>query len=327
MPAPPRFLPPGYLTLVSSRTEEGLPFVCTAYMALIIKSILARAQRQFDVVVCAVLFMANHFHMLVVTEDPETTVAFVDRIKTELAHAVNRLLGRRRQTVWCDGYDAEPILTYTSAIEKFVYLYTNPQAANLVDTIDVYPGFSSWEMFVKDETTFGARWIQRFFFTALAQKAVSARQDEALCVRLTERSKSEHVFTLSPFAWLKCFGLEYSSVSAVKAEIMEKVRAEEARLRAERKASCVGIEQLRRQPIDLSYTPKKFGRKQWCICDDVELRKRFIAWVKELRNEARAVFARWKLGDRSVAYPPGMFPPSFPKTSNIVPALVFGRLA
>jgi hypothetical protein len=300
--------------------------VCTAYMALIIKSVLARAQRQFDVVVCAVLLMANHFHMLLVTEDPETTVAFIDRVKTELAHAVNRLLGRRKRTVWCDGYDAEPILTYSSALEKFVYLFTNPQAANLVDAIDEYPGFSSWEMFLNDQSSFTAPWIQRFFFTALAQKAVTAWQDEALCGRLIERSKSENEFTLSPFAWLKCFGLDGSKAPEVKAEIIEKVRAEELRLRAERKAPCIGAPQLRRQPIDLLYSPKKFGRKQWCICDDVELRKRFLAWVKALRSEARAVFVRWKHGDRSVPYPPGMFPPSFPKTSNIVPALAFGRL-
>jgi hypothetical protein len=36
-----------------------------------------------------------------------------------------------------------------------------------------------------------APWIQRFFFTALAQKAVTARRDEALCGRLIEHSKSE----------------------------------------------------------------------------------------------------------------------------------------
>ena len=75
---------------------------------------------------------------------------------------------------------------------------------------------------------------------------------------------------------------------------------------------------------DMAYTPKKFGRRMWCICDDLELRKAFINWVKTLRAEAKEVYERWKKGDRTAHYPPGMFPPSFPKLANIVPALAFG---
>jgi hypothetical protein len=34
MPSPPRVLSTGKLHMVSSRVEEGLPFVCTLYMKL-----------------------------------------------------------------------------------------------------------------------------------------------------------------------------------------------------------------------------------------------------------------------------------------------------
>jgi hypothetical protein len=294
-------------------------------MAMIIKSVLARAQSQFDVLVCAAAFLGNHFHLLLVTQDPETTVRFVDYVKTELAHAVNKLQGRRRRTVWCSDYDAEPILTLSSAIKKFTYLYTNPQTANLVDTIDEYPGFSTWEMFIKDEQKFEAPWIQRFFINELPNKALSEREDLALCQELRGKSKESHEFKLSPFAWLKCFDVPQSEAAKIKEQIIQNVRAEEARLRAERKYPCVGAEKLRRQPVDIKFTPKKYSRKQWCICDDVEVRIAFIAWVKLERAKARVAYERWCKGERSAEYPPGMFPPSFPKLANLVSGIRFSH--
>lgn len=268
--------------------------------------------------------MANHFHLLLVVQDPDDVVRFVDCVKTELAHAVNRLLGRRNRSVWCDGYDAEPILTLSSALEKFTYLYTNPQSAGLVDTIEQYPGFSTWEMFMKGEKQFSAPWLQRFTIPRLVHKAPTEREDAALAEALRRSSESEHVFIMDHFAWLKCFGIAESRANEFKQQIIENVRKEEERLRRERKGSCIGAERLRRQPLDMAYTPKKFGRRMWCICDDVELRKAFINWVKALRAEAKEVYERWKKGDRSAQYPPGLFPPSFPKLANIVPALAFG---
>ena len=299
-----------------------MPFVCTLYMNLIIRSILARAQAKFDVIVCAAVFLANHFHMLIVVQDPEEVVRFLDSVKTELAHAVNHLLGKRRHTIWCDDYDAEPILTLTSALNKFAYLYTNPQAAGLVDTIDEYSGVSTWQMFLKGEREIKAPWVQRFFVPELNRKSVTVREDIALCQSLREKAETENVFKVDHFAWLKCFGCSAEDEVQYKNEIIAKVRTAEAELRKSRKAPCVGVERLRSQPINLPYTPKKFGRKMWCICDDVELRKMFIAWVKSLRTKARETYARWKMGDRTAEYPPGMFPPSFPKLANLVPGSI-----
>ena len=119
--------------MVTTRTQEGLPFVCTRFMNAIVNGIIARAYTLFPVTVCAAKLMGNHLHMLTVPTDPELLVRFVNHVKTELAHAVNHLLGHRRRTVWCEGFGAQPILTRSSAIEKFIYLYTNPQQAGLVE--------------------------------------------------------------------------------------------------------------------------------------------------------------------------------------------------
>src|SRR5690606_7274325 len=88
--------------LITSRTEEGLPLVPSLIMNFIIWCILARARTLYRVRVSHFLFMANHFHMLIVVDDPEHLSPFVGYVKAETAHAINRLLGRRKKTVWAD---------------------------------------------------------------------------------------------------------------------------------------------------------------------------------------------------------------------------------
>jgi REP element-mobilizing transposase RayT len=118
---------------VTSRAEEGLPFPCNAVMNLILWGILARAREKHQIKVCHFIFLANHLHMLLVVENPEHVSSFVGYIKCESAHAVNRLLGRRKRTIWEDGYDSPVVLTPDSALNCIGYIYGNPARANLVD--------------------------------------------------------------------------------------------------------------------------------------------------------------------------------------------------
>jgi REP element-mobilizing transposase RayT len=100
----PKILIENKVHFVTTRVEKGLPFVCTEYMKLIIKSALARAQTLYKVKICAYLWMGDHFHMVVVVTCPASFVLFMDRVKTETAHAVNRLQGTTNITVWSAEY-------------------------------------------------------------------------------------------------------------------------------------------------------------------------------------------------------------------------------
>ena len=131
------------LVEVCFRTEEGLPFVATPYIKAIMQSIIATAQTMYPTTICHFVLMANHMHLILVVQDPEDFVAFIGYIKRESAHAINRLLGRKKRTVWCDRYDDPKILDPDKAMQRIVYLYSNPQKANLVSTIDEYPNLSS----------------------------------------------------------------------------------------------------------------------------------------------------------------------------------------
>jgi hypothetical protein len=46
------------------------------------------------------------------------------------------------------------------------------------------------------------------------------------------------------------------------------------------------------------------------------VRVQFIKFFRALMETARAIRKRWHLGDITVPYPPGLFPPSMPKLAN-----------
>ena len=321
MPAPLKLLLPNKLVMITSRTEVGLPFVATIYMNLILWGILARAQALYPVKVVAFLFMANHLHLLAVVKEPDDLVAFMDRVKTESAHAINHLLGRRRRTVWQSGFDAPTILTLEDAIDKLVYIYTNPQSAHLVDSIDNYPGVSSWQMFTQGQFSKTCKVIRRPSIQPLSDTALSTAEQETLARRLSDEAILEETFTLSPDLWLDCYSIsDPEKVKYYNDLVLKRVREREDELRSIRAKSektTMGEARLAAQAIDQPYTPTKFGRRMWCICWDKALRKSFIAFVKTLIAAGREVLASWRCGDTSRRYPPGLFPPSVPKVCNI----------
>ena len=295
--------------LITTRVEEGLPFVCTEVIELILKSILAKAQKLYNIKSCHFMILANHIHLLLIVESPDAIAAFMNYFKTESGHAINKLRGRRNRTVWVDGYDAVSILTLEDTIEKIAYIYTNPQKANLVERIEEYPGVSSWKMFSQDELSVEVPRITR-----------PSVYPGCTVESLTEDSMGQRVeLTLSPNAWMPLFGVQDSEISQINTRINNRIRELEAEFSAKRlkeNKKVLGVNRLKRQPIDKPYSPSKFAKRMWCICKDIEIRKNFINSIKVLIDSAKYVYSRWKQGYTSEPYPPGMFPPRFPRLLN-----------
>lgn len=281
-------------------------------MKLILESILARAQKLYPVRVCAFVFMGNHLHMLLIVDCPQTVADFIDRIKTESAHAINRLLGRRKRTVWCSGYDSPPILTIKNAIDRFAYLYTNPAAANLESSIEQYPGFSSWELFSSQKHSFTAPWVQRPMIETLSSRQLSELQDTLYCEQLSAAAKEHNTFLLYPNDWLECFEVPLEHSEKYRLRIIEAVQRREQELAATREHGVIGARKLASQELNAPFTPKKFSQRMWCICSDVEKRRNFITDTKVLRDKGRVAYQHWKKGDFSVPYPQEMFAPRMP---------------
>jgi REP element-mobilizing transposase RayT len=327
MPSSPRIALPGTVVLITSRVEEGLPFVPAAFMELLLKSALGRAQHLRPLKICHFLFMGNHVHLLAVVENPDDVPGFMDRFKTESSHSINRLLGRRKRTVWCKGYDCVPILTVKDVRKKIAYIYTNPQTANLVESIEAYPGFSSWHLFQHGKATFDAPWINRSSIFKIGGKALRSEEAQNIALTLRQSSTMTHTFVLHPDAWMDVFKI-FSSIERDQENtlILKLIRRFESFIATSRKGrglNCLGRQVLCSQPIDKPFWPKKFSKRMLCICSDPSLRKKFISRIKALREQAMAVLESWRRGEIFISYPLGLFPPSFPKRGNLLPNAIF----
>jgi hypothetical protein len=78
----------------------------------------------------------------------------------------------------------------------------------------------------------------------------------------------------------------------------------------------MGRDKLMNQPINTTYRPKRSGKRTCCLSEDRSTRIDFINFIKDLCAKAKAVAARWKLGDYSLPYPLGLYPPSMPKLAE-----------
>jgi len=313
----------GMLYELGFRTEEGLPFPPIPLIKYAVEGIIARAQALYGVHICSHILMSNHFHLLIVVEDPAAVPQFVAYIKRETAHMVNHLLGRRRKTVWLEGYDSVPILDPEKAIQRFIYTYTNPTKANLEDTIDKYPNSSSWELFLKGGGEEYRYHIPRDSYPVLPEQTLSLADHEQLLADIIENTHSEYSLVIEPDLWLNCFSETRAADAAVyKQRIIDGVRTAEDQYRRSRTRPVLGTHALRLQSIRTPYMSKKWGKKMICLSSLADLRKRFIKWFQYVSKIAEEVSLKWKDGDFTSLFPPGFFLPGGNLSANINPALV-----
>ncbi len=313
-----KYHPHGAVLFVTFSLEEGLLLLANPLCRTLLQSCLAAAQDLYPLKISGFLINANHVHMLLVVDNPDDVSGFIRHFKTESAHLLNGILGRRKRTIWCEGYDSPVVLTSTRALIALSYLYANPAKDNLEESIDKYPGLSSWDMIFNNKTKREWKRIRRPAVSKIKLHNLKAYSREA--ERLLNDSKEKYTFTLSPNAWLEAFGITDSrEQEAVNKKLIARIRTLEERAANVRKRECkkvIGREKLVSQPISTSYQSKRSGKRMACLSDDVQLRVDFIAYLKDLYAKAQTVLERWKSGDYSLPYPLGLYPPSMPKLAE-----------
>ena len=310
MPANRKCFHRGSLIEICFRTERDLPLVCTAYMRVILESILARAQTLYPLTIVAFVVMGNHPHIMAVVKEPADVSRFKEYVKRESAHAINRLLGKINHTVWVDGADDPPILDPEKALQRLTYIYTNPQKAGLEDRIEKYPNLNSWSALLAGGEVIKTKRIHRNAIPALPNAALSFEAQQALADELLASSDEEFELVIEPDAWIGCFrDLYKASPEKLRQEVVKRVRAEERELDRKRRHPVIGSHALRLQSIRKPYTPKKRGKRMLCFSSERSVRVAYISWRKQRQRDASELYDRWRDGEQEIELPPGMFWP------------------
>ncbi|MDR2337761.1 MAG: transposase [Deltaproteobacteria bacterium] len=294
---------------ITSRVEKDLPFPAYPLINTTLLGILARAKSLYDISICHFVFMSNHFHLLAVVRNPADVPNFIRLLKLESAAAINRICGVRQNTVWTNGFDDPIVLTSDKVIDTIKYIYKNPAAADLVNSIEQYPGLSSWSMFRRGEHQKECVWLRRSQFHKIENLGLMTdKKQQEIINTLAGDEPIFHTFELEPNAWLECFP-EYKNADSkeLSNRIIKEVLQEERKL--EHPRGVVGVKKLKTQAINKKFKSAKYGKRMLCISSNLELRKTYINYLKTITQLAKKTYKSIKNGVCNILLPAGTFMP------------------
>jgi len=310
------------------RARKGLPLPARPLIKLILESAMARTQRDDKVIICNYVWMANHPHISLVSLDVNALKAFYGELKKRITDMLKRLLGLERLHLW---EDKEPrvieLLDLEKAITDHVYYFLNPANAGLVDSIDDYPGLSTWRAFCSCEPSVNAKveysvpWIRLPSLPALPSNNPSAAQEAQVIRQLRADNKSLETLVIYPLAWLKVFGItDAEEIQDIRLRIIQRVRDGEKDLREKRAKDgkrILGKERLERESIkENGYQSKKQERSIYFLSSIAELRIAMCARFQEFCERCRECYLLMCRGVKDVVWPDGAFVPPIPPMVN-----------
>jgi len=255
---------------ITNRTAEGLPFVPNKFIELLIGGIVARTQEKYaGIVVNAIVFMSNHFHLIItIYTDPATLSTFMGYFQGELSGLIHRLTGECNKRLWATKFKATELLTPEIVMEKLNYIYSNPVASNLVESIQDWEGFSSWHELNGGKAR-SFRWISDSIIESrLPKEQFTDKSISSLVESISDIGGAPRPFQCDPFFWKRCFTETINkSDEELKKELLTNIRESENTHREARETDgfpVMGADKLRYQSIYRSYKSKKFGNTPIC---------------------------------------------------------------
>jgi REP element-mobilizing transposase RayT len=300
-----RFIPPGSLVEVTSRTVQGrLLMRPSPLITELTLGVLARAARLYPVEIHAFCFLSNHFHLLVTVASAARLAAFMNYLNSNLARELGRVVdwrerfwGRRYQAVLVDHDEA-------AQLDRLVYLLRQGTKEGLVRSPREWPGAHSTQALLSGSPICG-RWFDR----SLAHRSRRRR------VPLEDsRLWTTEGFELSPLpAWRgrparDCRRIVEGLVRAIEDEVSAHCETTGVRpLGAERicrQHPHQKPSRLRRTRVPLVHASSKESRILWST--------RYRTFAEAFWNSAR----RLRAGLTPVTFPEGCFPPALPFVAN-----------
>lgn len=320
MPEQIRVVSPNSVYEIVSRAREGLPLPPTQTTNEIVQGIYARAVHQSKVTLCNFVFMDNHKHDHVIPHTPPGLSNYVRDSNRGMTQALKALLGFSYLHLWEDRATIALMPRLEDVLARLVYLFCNPAKAGLVDSIDEYPGLSSWRAFktcepsIDAEVSVPARCYHKAAIPKLPEgNRLTPEQDQRF-VDLLRRSDEcfEHDLVVKPFAWLGQFGItDAKQIESIRQRVIKMVYEREREYREAREYPPIGRERLRSREYFAPHTPEKKGRKVFVLCSDPDTRVAIIAMVKAVRELCRECYENAKRG-LNVTWPQGVFIPWLP---------------
>jgi len=306
------------------RAKEGLPLPPTKTSNALIQGVMARAQRDQKVELSNFCWMSNHAHIMAVTKEPHQITNFYGETQKKLTESVKALLGRKNLLLWEGRASLLMLAELQDTIDRLVYIFCNPAAAGLCQTIEQYPGLSSWKAFCDCEAAVEAKIVVKTYWYPVKSipklpesKTLNEKSDKHLLQQMNSSAhKVEQELVIQPFIWLKQFGItKPDQIELIRREIIDAVKEKELQIKKHlesKKQKVFSPEALKQQPYMKSHTPKKKERKIFLICKNPMRRLELLRMFKEIVILCKEAYQRAKAGFKDTKWPDGTFIPWLP---------------
>jgi REP element-mobilizing transposase RayT len=303
-----RYIPPSpspTLVFVTCRTIQGrYLFRPGPQLNDLFLGILGRAQKRYQLPLCAACVMSSHFHLLLVVENAQQLARFMRDLKSKLAREVNRLTGWRG-TVFHRRYDSAVVTDEEGAqVERLLYILSHGVKEGLVEQPQDWPGAHCVNALLDGEPMTG-HWFNR-------SREYAARNQRQDFDRL--RYATEETVEFSP---IPCWAHLPPEIYRARVQaLVDSVVAEAAleRSRTGRPVEGVGAIVSR----DPQYRPAKLARSPAPLVHAATraARKAFYKMYSWFVAAFRSAAEKLKQGDREASFPIGSFPPGLPFVSG-----------
>ncbi len=262
--------------------------------------VLGRAQRLYPVEICAVVFLSNHYHLLLRVPDAKRLADFMGYVNSNLAREVGRLTDWRDK-IWSRRYQSIPVSHEDAAqAGRFRYLLANGAKEGLVQRPQDWPGVHGIHALLDGEP------LRGYWFDRTKEYAARSRREAYSKYQYA----TEETVVLSP---LPCWShLPPERVREHVADLIAEIEAEAEAVRRETGREPLGVEAiLRQKPHDRPHRPKKSPAPGWHAATRAArraLQEAYRSFLAAFREAAEKL----KAGDRLAQFPMGSFPPGLP---------------
>lgn len=289
------------LVEVSTRTFQSRYLLCpTPKVRELVLGVIGRAQRMYEMEICLLTFMSNHYHMLVMPEDALHLARFMNFVNAEIAREINRL-GYWGAKVWARRFDSIPISDEPAAqLARFRYLLSHGVKEDLVERPSQWIGAHCVDAWLRGEPLRG-RWYDRDRETRARRRGRSVGKHDFA---------TEETVVLTP---LPCWQAQGLGPDAIRSEIQAMVDDLVQLARWGRKLAgrpLVGTAAvLSLAPDHRPATTKRSPRPRFHARSKAA-RDRFRDALRDFLAAYRAASAAFRSGDAKAHFPDRCFPPA-----------------
>ena len=295
----------GRLVELTTRTLHGRFLLKPSSLVNIaIRGTIGRAQRMTGIRVYAVVFLSNHYHMLVLPDSELQLKNFMQFVHSNIARQLGRLYGWREK-FWSRRYRAVPISDEPEAqIARFRHLLEQGVKEGLVEKPGDWPGVHCVHELTSGARHFYGTWHER---TRESEVRRSGRAMEKVGRRDFLTTEATEL-TVAPF-------LEGRSPEECKRFFRKMVRSIERDCKERRSAEgrkVLGKKRIESQdPFDSPEHPKR-SRAPIAHAATAEIYRQMCDRYRALVLQYRLAAESLRAGLLEARFPEGSFPPPRP---------------